>query len=841
MSLAKRSARKRKDKNIKGKTQVAEHQEYKTLERPSSELQDPHTSKRRPRQEAKQRKRKRANATDVTSAIAYKALYKDGIAMNDFGVYSQTFRVSDISYQSASDESQQAVCKRMRMFYNGLTPDVSMQLTLVNRPIHESEIGNRVFFAERDDATRALAHEYNQVLNGKMLEGVSNLMRERYVTFAVGAPDLEHAVPKLSRMRTMGASVLSGIRSDLAPIDGTERLTLLHSILRPGTPPLHMDWQLVGPHTGTTTKDIVCPNAIDFKPQGSAQVFTVDGMWCQVLAFRHFESNLSDRCLADLVDLPLPLVIATHVQPIEQNRALQFVKQRLNWIDKEVVDDQMDAVKKGYDYTLIPAELRYTREEAQDMFDRLKDDSQRLFHYAGMAMTWAPTRHELDEQVMALVSTAQANGIELAPLDYRQLEALNSVLPLGQNHVEISRYMLTDEIAIQSPFATLELNQPGGGYYGQNRHSLNLVIHNRKLLASPMGFVGGKPGSGKSFQVKREITNTRLAYPEDDIVIIDPAQEFGPTTEACGGRHVRISPDSQNYLNPLSMTDVGHQSEQMQIASKVEALIALCGASMSDGDERQTDAERSIISRCFEAARANAPKERDLVIGDIYEELLRQPEPEAKFVALRLERYVNGALSIFNHQSNVEFEGSMTCFSFRDLPDNMRAFGMVAVLEFIRNRMYANFERGVTTWLYVDEVQGLFGHPATISYLSRLWAEGRKFGLIATGITQNATYLLDNPQGRTLILNSDFLMLFKQSLTDGEKWRELLGLSEQEMGYIDDSVKPGEGLLIAGPAHVPIVDDWPHGMLYDLWNTKASEVAELKRNQHDADSNHAHQ
>lgn len=775
-------------------------------------------------------KRKRRRAGTVAEAIAYKALFRDGVAMNDFGTYSRTYRFGDISYQSASNEAQSAICKRMRMLYNGLTPDVCMQMTLVNRPIHDSEIGNRTFFEVRDDATGKLAAEYNDILNAKMLEGVSNLVRERYITFAVDAPDAERAVPMLARMRSMVSGVLTGIRSEVTPLDGAERARLIHSILRPGEPPLAFDWQELSAHRGTTTKDLVSPNLMDLKPDGCSDKFTVDGMWCQVMSFRRFENNLSDRCLADMVDLPIPLVISTHVRALEQNKALAFVKQRLNWIDKEVVEDQMSAVKKGYDYTLLPAELRYTRDEAQDMFDRLKDDSQHLFRYSGLAMTYAPSREELEDQAMRLVSTAQANGIELAPLCYRQLEGLNSVLPLGSNQIDIERYMLTDEIAIQSPFATLELNQEGGGYYGQNRHSLNLVIANRKKLASPMGFVGGKPGSGKSFQTKREITNTRLAHPDDEIIILDPAQEFGPTTVACGGRHVRLSPDSGNFLNPMGIADVAHQSEQLQIASKTEALIALCGASMADGDERQTDAERSIVSRCFKQALAKAQEEgREMLIGDVHAELTRQPDPEARFIALRLERYVDGALSIFNHPSNVEFDNPMMCFSFRDLPDSMRAFGMVAALEFIRNRMYRNFERGVTTWLYVDEVQGLFGHPATISYLARLWAEGRKFGLIATGITQNATYLLDNPQGRTLILNSDFLMLFKQSLTDGEKWRELLNLSEQELGYIDDSVKPGEGLLIAGAARVPIVDDWPHGRLYDLWNTKADEIAAIKR------------
>ena len=612
-------------------------------------------------------------------------------------------------------------------------------------------------------------------------------------------------------------------------LDGAERLELVQSQLRPKAE-FAFSWDKLSQSSGLRTKDLIAPSVLDFKPDGRADCYRADGAWCRVLVFRGFGSDLEDDCIANVVDLPMPLNVTLHIHPMGKAAAVAYVKKRIAWMDKEVIDEQMSAVKKGYDFSILPPELSHSKEEAEELLDQLQNKNQRLFTYTGLVFTYADTAEALDHQTRQIMAAARQRSIEVEPLSYRQRQGMNSILPLGLNHVEVSRYMTTAQIAIQMPFASQELNQEGGGYYGQNRHSLNLVIANRKKLASPMGFVGGKPGSGKSFQTKREITNTRLAYPDDEIIILDPAQEFGPTTVACGGRHVRLSPDSGNFLNPMGIADVTHQSEQLQIASKTEALIALCGASMADGDERQTDAERSIVSRCFKQALAKAQeKGREMLIGDVHEELRHQPDPEARFIALRLERYVDGALSIFNHPSNVEFDNPMMCFSFRDLPDSMRAFGMVAALEFIRNRMYRNFDRGVTTWLYVDEVQGLFGHPATISYLSRLWAEGRKFGLIATGITQNATYLLDNPQGRTLILNSDFLMLFKQSLTDGEKWRELLNLSEQELGYIDDSVKPGEGLLIAGAARVPIVDDWPHGRLYDLWNTKADEIAALKR------------
>ena len=111
-------------------------------------------------------------------------------------------------------------------------------------------------------------------------------------------------------------------------------------------------------------------------------------------------------------------------------------------------------------------------------------------------------------------------------------------------------------------------------------------------------------------------------------------------------------------------------------------------------------------------------------LSDFHEILVEQPEVEARDIALRYERYVTGALSFFNRQSNVGFHNRITNIDLHDLSTNMRVFGMLTALEAVRNRMYANFERGVTTWLYIDEVQSLFGHPTIIDYFAKFWAEG---------------------------------------------------------------------------------------------------------------------
>ena len=765
-------------------------------------------SKKTHEERLKRQKKARSQAGDVSSFIGYEVIYQDGIAQVEEGLFSQTIEFSDISYQSARRENQQNIFTVLSSLYNYFGADSCVQLTIANVPIPDDEIGRKRFFKAADPDTAEYAKEYNRILNDKMREGVSNLMRHRYLTYMVGADDVWEAVPKLSRIKGDVTDTLSRIRCEAHALNGSERIEAIQSQLRPKSP-FTFSWDKVSPTSNTRTKDLIAPALVDFKPGGRSDIFRIDDTYGCVLSIRTFGSMLEDYYLANIIDLP---------------------KRQIDWMDKEIIDEQMSAMKKGYDYTILPPELRYSKEEAEELLDFLRNKNERLFTYTGLIYTYAGTIDALGRQVEQIISVGQGNSLGIEPLYYRQRQALNSVLPLGMNHVDVTRYLTTGQIAMQMPFASLELNQEGGGYYGQSKQSGNLVICNRKKLASPMGFVCGKPGSGKSFSVKREITNTVLAYPDDEIIIFDPAGEYGNLIEALGGVNVRLAPDADTALNPFDLADVEGRADAAQLAFKIDAFLALSSAMMAESSEGLPEADKSIITRCVEAAYARCSGGEGMpTLSDFHEILVEQPEAEARDIALRYERYVTGALSFFNRQSNVGFDNRITNIDLHDLSTNMRVFGMLTALEAVRNRMYVNFERGVTTWLYIDEVQSLFGHPTIIDYFAKFWAEGRKFNLICTGISQNTSHMLTHERARTMVLNSDFMLLHKQASQDLAAWAEMLSLSGAEREYIDESIKAGEGLLVAGGARVPIRDDFPKGKLYDLWNTKPEEIAQLKR------------
>lgn len=782
--------------------------------------------------QTKAAKKKRSSAKDVVSYLGYNRMYIDGVCEVEDGIFSETIEFADTSYHSVRDDVQKGIFSTMTRLYDAHGADTLLQLNVINTPLLAEEIGSRRFFkpeAQTNDNAKHDAVVFNDILNEKMRQGVSNIRRRRYLTFAVGASDADEAVSKLSRIEATAARILNSIKSETHLMNGTERLQVLHSQLNPGKP-FDFDYQRdVSFAACATTKDYLAPNVIDFKPDGFNDCFKLENVWGQVLVMRKFGAELSDRALADIVDLPIPMNVTWFVQPWDKAKAIDYARTRSAWIDKEIIEEQRSAVNKGYDFSILPYELKHAKEDTENLLHHLQNLNQRLYEYYGLVYTYAYDKRTLDNQVLRIISAARQNSIEIDTYPYLQREAFNSVLPLGNVHIDTKRMFTSAQVGILMPFATQELDDVGGNYYGQNKASRNLVFCNRKRLASPIGFICGKTGSGKGMCAKTEMAGTIFSNPTDEIYVFDRAGEYTEIAKRYGGSVFHFGVGSGSYLNPLDTISVEHMSFEEQIAFKVDAMLAQAGATSEEADRKLPEEEQSIIARCVELAFDRARERGDgkpPLLQDFYDVLMEQPESDAKRIALRYERFTSGSMGFFNHYTTVDFDKRIVDFNLKDLPDTMLVFAMINVCEAVRNRMYANHARGIRTWLYIEEIQSLFRYPTVLNYFSRFANEGRKFGLLLTGITQSATAMLENENARNIVSNADFIMLLKQSPIDRMNWVNLLNLSEQEEECIDETVQPGDGLLIAGAARIPIEGKFPDGnVLYDLFSTNPNEKA----------------
>ena len=311
----------------------------------------------------------------------------------------------------------------------------------------------------------------------------------------------------------------------------------------------------------------------------------------------------------------------------------------------------------------------------------------------------------------------------------------------------------------------------------------------------------------------------------DDIVIIDPEREYGPLVEGMGGEVINISAASPNHINALDM-EQGYGDGDNPIVLKSEFLLSLCEQLVGSG--KLSAKEKSLIDRC------TAQVYRDYIrhdyhgkvptLQDFHACLLEQPEAEAKDVALAIELFTEGSLNTFAKPTNVDTDSRIICYDIRDLGKQLLPVGMLVVLDSIFNRIIRNRALGKNTWIYIDEIYLLFQHEYSANFLFTLWKRVRKYGACATGLTQNVDDLLQSHTARTMLANSEFLVMLNQAATDRAELARLLNISDNQLSYITN-VDFGHGLLKCGSAIVPFADNFPqHTRLFRLMTTRPKDL-----------------
>ena len=673
-----------------------------------------------------------------------------------------------------------------------------------------------------DDAIRT---EYTQMLRDQLAKGNNGLIKTKYLTFGIEADGMKTAKPRLERIETDVLNNFKRLGVAAEPLNGTERLRLLHDMLRIDDPaPFRFSWDWLAP-SGLSVKDFIAPSSFEL---AKGNYFGIGQKRGAVSFLQILAPELNDRMLADFLDMESSLIVTMHVQSVDQVSAIKTIKRKITDLDRMKIEEQKKAVRSGYDMDIIPSDLATYGAEAKKLLQELQSRNERMFLLTFLVLNIADSVPKLRNNVFQASSIAQKYNCQLVRLDFRQEEGLMSSLPLGLNQVEIQRSLTTSAVAIFVPFTTQELYQNGSEalYCGLNALSNNLIMVDRKFLKNPNGLILGTPGSGKSFAAKREIANVFFVT-NDDIIICDPEAEYGPLVERLHGQVIKIAPTSPHYINPMDL-NLNYSDDENPLSLKSDFILSLCELIVGGKDGLQP-VEKTIIDRCVRMVYRdylNDPKPENMpVLEDLYHELRRQEEKEAQYVATALEIYVTGSLNVFNHRTNVDIQNRIVAFDIKELGKQLKKIGMLVVQDQVWNRVTVNREAHKATRYYIDEFHLLLKEEQTAAYSVEIWKRFRKWGGVPTGITQNVKDLLASREVENIFENSDYIYMLNQASGDRQILAKQLNISPHQLSYVTHSGE-GEGLLFYGNIILPFVDRFPKDTeLYRVMTTKPNEVS----------------
>ena len=670
--------------------------------------------------------------------------------------------------------------------------------------------------------------EYAQMLKDQLAKGNNGLVKSKYITFSIEADSLQKAKPRLERIETDILNNFKVLGVTAYPLNGEERLQILYETFNPDSGvPFQFDYkQLL--KTGLTTKDFVAPTSFLFKSGKDFMMGDTIGAasYLQILA-----PELTDKMLAEFLDIDKNLIVNLHVQSVDQMKAIKLVKSKVTDINRMKIEEQKKAVRSGYDMDILPSDLNTYGGEAKRLLEDLQSRNERMFLVTALFLNTAKSKQELENAVFQTAGIAQKYNCVLRRLDYMQEEGLMSSVPLGVCHVPIKRALTTTSTAIFVPFTTQELFMPGESlYYGLNALSNNMIMVDRKKLKNPNGLILGTPGAGKSFAAKREITNAYFVT-DDDIIIGDPEGEYYPLVNALGGQVIHISPNSKDYINPMDI-NMDYSDDDNPLGVKSDFILSLCELIMGSRNGIEAE-EKSVIDRClplvYQKYFENPVPENMPVLGDLYNCLRSQKEPQAQRIATALEIYVNGSLKVFNHRTNVQLDNRIVCFDIKDLGKQLKKLGMLIVQDQVWNRVTINRSSHKSTRYYMDEFHLLLKEEQTAAYSVEIFKRFRKWGGIPTGITQNIKDLLASREIENIFENSDFILMLNQAAGDRQILAKQLNISPYQLSYVTNSGE-GEGLLFYGNIIIPFKDKFDRRLkLYSLMTSKPSEMAENDR------------
>ena len=772
---------------------------------------------------AKAKERKQAKIPKTAQqSIPYKEIYKDGICQVDNKHFNKCIAFGDINYQLANNEDKTAAFGFWCDFYNYFDPNISLQISCMSQYANVREMQKTIDIPAQGDDFDDIREEYAGVLKTQLSKGNNGLQRKKYITFGIEANNLRDAKPKLERIETDIINNLKAMGVAARSMTGFERLKLLYTTFNEETQePFVFSYDLIA-ETGLSTKDFIAPTSFDFR---DSKYFRM-GKTIGAVSFLHILApELSDKMLADFLDMDNSIIVNLHVQSIDQAKAIKQIKSKITDLDKMKIEEQKKAVRAGYDMDVLPSDLMTYGGEAKKLLEDLQSRNERMFLVTILIMNTATSKKKLDNILFHTAAIAQKYNCALKRLDFRQEQGLMSSLPLGINEIDIQRGLTTSATAVFVPFTTEELFQADEALYcGINAISNNMIMADRKLLKNPNGLILGTPGSGKSFSAKREMANAFLIT-KDDIIICDPEGEYSPLVNMLHGQVIKISPASHQYVNPMDI-NLNYSEDESPVSFKADFILSLCELIVGSKTGLEP-VEKTIIDRCVRLTYMNYLQnpipENMPIMEDLYNTILAQDEPEAKRIATALEIYVTGSLNVFNHRTNVDINNRMVCFDIKELGKQLKKIGMLVVQDQVWNRVTINRAEHKSTRYYIDEFHLLLKDEQTAAYSVEIWKRFRKWGGIPTGITQNVKDLLASREIENIFENSDYIYMLNQAGGDRQILAKQLNISPHQLSFVTNS-NEGEGLLFYGRTIIPFKDKFPKDTkLYHIMTTKPNE------------------
>ncbi|HEL2684609.1 type VI secretion protein [Streptococcus suis] len=471
----------------------------------------------------KTRKPKEEVLPTTVNTLLYQGLFPNGLMQVTPDYFSQSFLLGDVNYQTVGLEDKGAIMETYSDLINSLDDKTNFQLTIFNQRVNLDKFRKSVLYSLHEDGYDTYREELNRIMENNLEAGENNFSAVKFISFGKSDQNPKLAYRSLSQIGEYFKSGFSEIDANFTLLSGESRVNHLADMLR-GENHLPFTYQdLV--RSGQTTKHFITPTSLSFKHKNYVEI---DDRLLQIVYVRDYGMELGDKFLRELMQSDLEVMISLHAKGSAKSEAMTKLRTKKTLMESQKIGEQQKMARSGVYLEKVSQVLESNIDEADELIKTMTQTGDKLFDTLFLIGVFADNEDQLKHSLDIIKQVAGSNDLVIDNLTYMQEAAFNSLLPFGKNYLEgVSRSLLTSNIAVNSPWTSVDLQDKGGKFYGINQISSNIITIDRGKLNTPSGLILGTSGAGKGMATKHEIISTKLKEEESDteIIIVDPENE----------------------------------------------------------------------------------------------------------------------------------------------------------------------------------------------------------------------------------------------------------------------------------------------------------------------------
>ena len=806
-------------------------------------------------------------AKSVQDVLDFEAITVEGTIVSKGGNYSRLYSLTDSNFITESDEKQNDIVLDYAKFVNRFPGNVDISIVIVNKRNTTEQLSKSYHLKPQGDGFDEYRDDYNYIIDEKIKDGHNDISKDKYIlmnvransvsdaniTFDAAEISLQEAIKQINRVGVKSLDALQRLKVmreilcgvEGVPFDEEYGRYFLHTHDGEGNDIVSLDTARLKKE-GVSVKDLIAPQMIS-KERGS--ILRLDEeRYTKAFAFTNLPNSLDTSFLTNVTNLPYEMVTVIQLKPVPRKKALSLVKNQNVAIKADVIKASQTAYKNGYDPSLMNEDLQLAQQEAGKLRKDVVVEGKKLFYATLVTLLIGKNEEEL--KIIEEQYKAKCTDFSVTPntLMGQQVAGLNTATLVGNSKIIIDRMLTGDHACALFPFNIQELNDKKGHFYGINAQSKNMAMYDRKRSRLANGLIFGQSGSGKSFFTKGEII-PNLLDGTDDMIILDPENEYRLIAEAFGGTIIDLEAKSDYHINPCDLSMEWDDPKATPMVDKCDYMVGLVESVLGKGRECSSYEVNAIHRACNkmyegyieemtkrhnDGDNTNIYPELCPTLVDFYEALIADQTAESAKIAMAIEPYCIGNYNLFAHHTNIKSESRLTVFNLLYLPEKMTEMAMKVCLANIWTRIVKNKEQNEklgtnkSIWVYLDEFHLFFKTESSASTIMAYFKRVRKYGGIMTGITQDVADLLKTQQGTAMFNNTGFFVILKQSPIGRDQIQKLWGVSDALIDYTKDK-DSGIGIIYNNSVLIPMNYKLPtDSKLYRLMSTNPNDAENKK-------------